>query len=140
MKQKRGLRFECTQCGECCTNRGDYAHVYLNPDEVRALASFLGLTVRAFKGKYTFVDEYGWTQLVFSGPSCVFLDPETRRCRVYPARPTQCSTFPFWRSLVKDGEWTDEATRTCEGVGLGRLYSIEEAEEKMVAFEEAEED
>ena len=112
----------------------------MNPDEVRALAALHELSVREFRRRYTFVDEYGWTQLLFSGPDCVFLDPDTRACRVYPARPVQCSTFPFWRSLVEDGEWTEEARRICEGVGSGRLYTIEEAEERMVEFEEAEED
>ena len=24
------LRFECTQCGKCCTNQVEYAHVYVN--------------------------------------------------------------------------------------------------------------
>jgi Fe-S-cluster containining protein len=136
----KGLRFECTQCGACCTNHGDYAHVYLNPEEVGALARHVGLSVRAFRRKYTFVDEYGWTQLVFTGPSCVFLDEETQRCKVYAARPVQCSTFPFWRSLIEGGRWTKEAGRICEGVGRGPLHTIDEAEERMVAFEEAEED
>ena len=38
MSAKPGLRFKCTQCGACCTARGEYAHVYLNPDEARELA------------------------------------------------------------------------------------------------------
>ena len=29
---------------------------------------------------------------------CVLLDPETRKCRAYTARPRQCRTWPFWDS------------------------------------------
>ena len=137
-EESGGLRFECTQCGECCTNRGDYAHVYASDEEVRGLAKLLGLSVRDFRSEYTFEDEYGWTQLAFRGDQCVFL--EGNRCRVYSARPTQCWTFPFWRALVKNGEWTPEARELCEGVDRGRRYSHAEAEELMVAFERSEED
>ena len=37
-EEQEGLRFECTQCGKCCTLREDYGHVYLNRDEQKALA------------------------------------------------------------------------------------------------------
>ena len=63
----RELRFECTQCGKCCSNRGEYAYVYVNPDETAALAEFLGLSLRSFKRRYTFIDEDGWRQLNFTG-------------------------------------------------------------------------
>ncbi len=133
-----GLRFECTQCGGCCTNRGEYTHVYVSPDEVRGLARLLDMSVSDFRREHTFTDEYGWTQLSFTGERCRFLDGV--RCRVYAARPTQCRTFPFWRDLVKGGEWTREAAELCEGVGRGRLYPIDEAEQLMVAFETSDED
>ena len=135
-----GLRFECTQCGKCCTFRDEYAHVYLNRLEVKALAEHLELEVRAFRRRYTFTDEYGWTQLRTAGERCVFLDADTGRCLVYPARPTQCRTFPFWRDLVEDGEWTEEAVRICEGVGRGRLYGPEEVFARMLEQESSEED
>ncbi len=40
-----GLRFECTQCGGCCTNRGEYTHVYVSADEIRGLARLLDMSV-----------------------------------------------------------------------------------------------
>ena len=86
-----------------------------------------------FRSEYTVVDEYGWTQLVFRSDHCVFL--RGNRCSVYAARPTQCRTFPFWRSLVSGGEWTPEAQELCEGVGRGRSYDPVEVEERMLAFE-----
>jgi Fe-S-cluster containining protein len=121
----RGLRFECTGCGACCTARGEYAYVYLNDDEVGALADELRVSVREFRRKYTFVDELGWTQLRFEGETCVFLEPGTRRCTVYGARPTQCRT-PAARAL-------------CEGIGRGPLHRIEDVEARMLEMELADE-
>ena len=136
MSEER-LRFECTQCGRCCTNQGEYAHVYVSDEECRAIARFLELRLPAFKRRYTFVDAEGWRQLTFSGESCLFLEPETKGCRIYPVRPTQCRTFPFWRNFVRDGEWTAEVRELCEGVGQGRSHSEDEAEAHMRAMDES---
>ena len=84
-----GLRFECTGCGQCCTNRGEYAYVYLNDEEAQELADLLGLTTASFKRRYTFIDEDGWRQLSFVSDRCIFLDPQSGACKVYAARPTQ---------------------------------------------------
>ena len=140
IKRSSGLRFECTKCGDCCTNRGEYAHVYVNEEENEALAAFLGLSLRAFKRRYTFVDDDGWRQLSFRGKSCVFLDLATNLCQVHPARPTQCRTFPFWREFVVDGEWSEEVRSLCEGIGRGPLYSIEEAEDHIFEMDQSDQD
>jgi len=134
-----GLRFECTGCGRCCTNQVEYSHVYVNDRESKAMARLKGLSLREFEKLYTFTDEYGWTQLTLAENRCVFLGADDS-CGVYAARPTQCRTFPFWREFVDVGEWTDEVRQLCEGVGQGRLYSIEEADVLMVAMEESDRD
>jgi hypothetical protein len=136
VSRKHGLRFECTQCGECCTTRGEYAYVYVTDDEVLALADLLKLTPAEFRRRHTFVDGDGFRQLAFEGDRCVFLT-ESGACRVYPARPVQCRTFPFWRGMVRGGQWTREARRLCEGVGQGRLYTIEEVESRIAEYAES---
>ncbi len=130
-----GLRFQCTECGECCKVRGEYVHVYVNREEERALVELLGVSLREFRRRYTFVDKEGWRQLNFGDGMCDFLDRKTNRCTVYAARPTQCRTFPFWRELVRDGKWTVEARRLCEGVGQGRMHSQAEAEARMIQMD-----
>ncbi len=139
MSRAKGLRFECTMCGGCCTSRGEYAHVYLNADEQRALADELSLSLAEFRRQYTFTDEFGWTQLRFDTQACIFLEPETNRCTVYGARPTQCRTFPFWRDMVANGAWTADARKLCEGVGSGPLHSPESVEARMLEMELADE-
>ena len=133
-----GLRFECTGCGHCCTSRGEYSHLYLSDDEVLRLAKYLGLLPVEFRQRYTFTDEYGWTQL-FLDERCSFLDAATGRCSVYPVRPVQCRTFPFWRDLVRDGAWTDEARALCEGVDRGPVHPMSEVERQMRRYERSEE-
>jgi len=134
-----GLRFECTKCGKCCTSRGDYGYVYLNDREVADIARFLGLLPHEFRQRYTFLDEYGWTQVVLQD-QCVFLGDDRASCQIYPVRPLQCRTFPFWRDLVEDGAWTPEARALCEGIGRGKLYQLEEVEPHMLAMEHAEDE
>ena len=98
------LRFECTACGACCTQRGGYAHVYVNDAEVGALAALLDMTPAKLRRRYTFVDELGWRQLRFRDGACTFLDPATKRCTVYcPAsgansRSISASLIPSLRS------------------------------------------
>ena len=133
-----GLRFECTGCGLCCTQRGGYAHVYVNAAEVAELAALLGLTPAKFRRRYTFVDELGWRQLRFRGPACTFLDAETKRCTVYAARPLQCRTFPYWPELIGPRGWRREAKAMCEGMGRGPVVPKEDIAAAMRAMEERE--
>ena len=34
----------------------------------------------------------------FPNGDCVFFHGESRTCQVYPVRPRQCRTWPFWNS------------------------------------------
>ncbi|MEM7559637.1 MAG: YkgJ family cysteine cluster protein, partial [Planctomycetota bacterium] len=45
-----GLRFECTQCGVCCS--GEPGHVWVNQEEIVALAKEMELTEADFREKY----------------------------------------------------------------------------------------
>lgn len=130
------LRFECTGCGLCCTQRGSYAHVYVNATEVADLASSLGVTPAKLRRRYTFVDDLGWRQLRFRDGACTFLDPVTNRCRVYVARPVQCRTFPYWPELIGPRGWRREAKEMCEGMGQGPMVSREEVAAAMRAMDD----
>ena len=47
-----GLRFQCTQCGDCCT--GDEGYVWVNQAEIDAMAGRLGMTPEAFEAKHVY--------------------------------------------------------------------------------------
>lgn len=135
-KRTSGLKFECTECGKCCTKRDTFAHVYVDEDEVRALAGVLGITTRSFRRRYTIRDDLGWDQIRFETHMCPFLDAATNRCNVYGARPVQCRTFPFWEDMVDQHGWTQTARRYCEGLGRGPVRPRAEVEAAMCEMRE----
>jgi Fe-S-cluster containining protein len=67
---------------------------------------------------------------------CVLLNDRTRQCRVYSERPSQCRTWPFWtQNLFSPNTWKAIAA-TCPGCNRGKLYTLEEIEERRKAFEQ----
>jgi Fe-S-cluster containining protein len=55
----------------------------------------------------------------------VFYDKEVG-CTVYPVRPRQCQTWPFWESNVVTPETWERTCDICPGSGKGELISAEE--------------
>ena len=47
-------------------------------------------------------------------------------CMVYPVRPRQCRTFPFWSENLKDAAAWEALRPGCPGIGEGRLFPSEE--------------
>jgi hypothetical protein len=47
---KDGLRFQCTQCGNCCTGAPGY--VWVNKEEIEQMAKLVGLAVPEFEAKF----------------------------------------------------------------------------------------
>jgi Fe-S-cluster containining protein len=126
---KDGLRFKCTQCGDCCTGAPGY--VWVNQAEVDALAAEIGEEdVEKFED--TYVRKVGIRRSLreFPNGDCVFFDTEARKCTVYGARPRQCRTWPFWDSNLKSPEAWAETCEVCPGSGKGKLYQIDKIEEQ----------
>ena len=124
---RKGLRFTCSQCGDCCTGAPGY--VWVNQAEIEAIAVLLGESdLEAFEEQY--VRKIGIRKSLreFSNGDCVFFDGQTRRCRVYEARPRQCRTWPFWDSNLRSEQTWKETCEVCPGSGNGRLYRLEEIE------------
>lgn len=130
----KGLRFECTQCGNCCTSHGEYAYVYLAAADQRALAEHLGLAEPDFLARYC-AEEDGHVLLRMDQPECPFLTEE-RRCSVYAARPKQCRTWPFWEENLVEQKWHGPVAAICPGLGQGPLYSAAEVERQARETEE----
>ena len=123
---KDGLRFECTACGDCCTGAPGY--VWVNKEEIAALAAAEELDVDEFERLY--VRKIGIRKSLkeFPNGDCVFFDTETRKCQHYEARPRQCRTWPFWTSNVKSEKAWKETCDVCPGSGKGKLYQLSEIE------------
>lgn len=108
-----GLSFDCTGCGDCCS--GAPGAVWLNDEEQRALAAFLGLEVGVFQYRYT--RHLGLRRALHerSSGDCCFFDPESKKCVVYEARPVQCRTYPFWDKHVETAAAWARLSEQCEG-------------------------
>jgi len=118
----KGLKFECTQCGACCS--GDPGFVWVNQAEVEAMAHAMQMELEAFRDKFTRRVGSRTSLVEYPDGDCIFLDPQTRGCLVYAARPTQCRTWPFWGSNLKTREDWQETCAVCPGAGTGKLYDI----------------
>ena len=122
-----GLKFQCTQCGDCCTGAPGY--VWVNQEEISAIAAAIGMSnVDQFEKEY--VRKVGVRKSLKELPNgdCVFFDGQERRCRVYSVRPRQCRTWPFWDSNVKSPEHWQQTCQVCPGSGRGKLYVLDEIE------------
>src|SRR6476660_9140102 len=71
-----GLRFTCTQCGNCCTGAPGY--VWVNNEEIAALSALMGLEAEEFEER--FVRRVGARKSLkeLAGGDCVLLDGTSR--------------------------------------------------------------
>jgi Fe-S-cluster containining protein len=118
-----GLRFSCTRCGKCCT--GTPGYVWVNDEELRAIAEFRAEPLEEVTGLYTRLARRGRTLRDRTDGDCVFYD-KTQGCVIYPVRPRQCRTWPFWHSNVASPEAWQHTCSVCPGSGKGELISAEE--------------
>jgi hypothetical protein len=123
---KDGLRFECQGEGKCCVSRGKYGYVYLSFSDRKRLAEHFRLSTQDFTEQYSRKID-GMYELIYQGKDCPFL--EENRCAVYPARPWQCRTWPFWPENMNQVVWENEVAAHCPGAGRGRLYTAEEIQD-----------
>ena len=128
-----GLKFSCTQCGNCCS--GPPGYVWIGEEETAALAKHLDMTVEAFRKQYARRAHGRWTlderwNARIKGYDCIFLrrDPDTGKafCGVYKARPTQCRTWPFWHENLRSQASWDRASRGCPGMNRQTFYPVDE--------------
>jgi uncharacterized protein len=126
-----GLHFECTQCGNCCS--GVPGYVWVSDDEAKAIAEHLNIPLEVFYEKhlrkvgkkFSFVEKENY--------DCIFLERKDNGvgCSIYPVRPKQCSTWPFWNWNLENPDDYLENTRRCDGINKGKLYTLKEIEEKL---------
>ncbi|MGR3973330.1 MAG: YkgJ family cysteine cluster protein [Candidatus Rhabdochlamydia sp.] len=110
---KKGLHFECTGCGQCCSKEPGY--VWISPEEIQEMAKYLHLSEEEFRQNYT-RSVFGRISLNEDRRNydCVFL--KNNQCQIYPVRPKQCKTFPWWNENLESPEHWKEASRRCEGI------------------------
>jgi hypothetical protein len=108
----QGLRFACTQCGNCCS--GFPGYVWLTVEDMQRIADYLKIPldtftrtyVRRVGSRYSLTEKYNY--------DCTFLTRANGKsgCMIYPVRPMQCRTWPFWDDNLKSpAHWKHASER-----------------------------
>lgn len=94
---------------------GSPGYIWVAEEEIKAIAAYLKLSIEEFSRRYLRRVKGKLSLLELPKTyDCIFL--KDKKCQIYPVRPTQCRTFPWWpRNLKSEKEW-QEAARGCEGI------------------------
>lgn len=126
---KDGLRFTCTRCGDCCT--GAPGFVWTDDAELAAIAAHLGEPPGEVEARYTRSARGGRTLRERLDGDCIFFDRSGKGCTIYPVRPRQCRTWPFWQSNVETPHAWQQACQVCPGSGQGELIPADEITRRL---------
>jgi len=140
-----GLRFTCTQCGNCCTGAPGY--VWMSDIEIDRLAEHLKIsraeTIERYCRKIGDKISLKERRSPQGNYDCIFLHEERttskrkgggevvhtkRTCTIYPVRPLQCRTWPFWDGNLASRKSWEIAARGCPGMDRGKHYTREQIE------------
>jgi Putative zinc- or iron-chelating domain len=95
----------------------------MSPDEVTQASALLSVEVDDFIKTYSSRvlfkpsnPQVPWVRLQSkqhdTGSACIFLDLDTKHCKIYQARPLQCQAYPFYDELLQSPEaWNEECRR-----------------------------
>jgi uncharacterized protein len=131
-----GLRFSCARCSSCC--RGEPGFVFLSKDDLRRLLRRTNLDFKTFYRDYCRLVDAGAGMALSLRENAVFdcVFWSKAGCTVYQDRPVQCSTYPFWSSIMDSkASWKAES-RSCPGIGAGELWTREQIERRLLARRE----
>jgi Fe-S-cluster containining protein len=88
--------YDCNECPAYCCSI--YERVQVTPRDIRRLARHFGVTEEIATVQYTkfFEKERVLRRKAdpIFGKACQFLNPETRKCTIYNARPAVCREYP----------------------------------------------
>ena len=116
-----GIRFECQQCGFCCT--GSSGTIFVSANDIKEIAKFLKIAEEDFIKKYLYPFKNSYSIKEKENGDCLFYE---NGCKIYPVRPNQCRTYPFWvKNLRNEKNW-ERTKKECIGIGKGKLYTEEE--------------
>ena len=94
---KPKIYYDCTDCPAFCCSA--YERVQVTPRDIRRLAKHFGVTEEVARVRYTKMWEKERVlrrkRDALFGEACQFINPETRGCGIYHARPAVCREYPL---------------------------------------------
>lgn len=145
------MKFQCQDScgGKCCKPwmNGRSSFVFLTLKDRQRIAGYLKQPVHNFAKKSVF----SWTRFTtkvseqwhLAKPwflarnddgTCQFL--VDGKCKIYPVRPTQCRTFPFWPENLKEEIWA-ELKEHCPGIDKGEELDLAKVQIQLMDQESA---
>jgi len=98
---------------------------------MEAISHYLQISLEQFVQKYVRKVGDRWSFLEKKENfSCIFL--EDKKCRIYPVRPKQCLTFPWWGKNLESSESWEKLKSFCPGIrDDAPLISFEEIQKDL---------
>lgn len=96
MRETKTSYYNCSKCPAYCCSI--YERVPVEERDVKRLAKHFGVNFRTAQQRFT--KTYNGERILrrkadpIFGQACKFLNPETRQCTIYHARPKVCREFP----------------------------------------------
>ena len=125
-----GLHFECLGCGNCCSGPAE-GFIWVAKEEIELIADLLKIPVKQLRRQ--FLKRSGFRLTIIEDTitkDCIFLKiiDGRKQCVIYPVRPNQCRTWPFWPNNLSSLDIWNRTAQKCPGINRGRFYSLEEIE------------
>jgi Fe-S-cluster containining protein len=133
-----GLDFTCQSCGNCCSGAPGY--VWVDREDVRAIAGLLGMPPERFAQQHTRRVGQRLSLHELADGDCEFLvrEPDGKtRCAIHAARPRQCRTWPFWESNLSSRRAWEAAARHCPGINRRQHHPLTAIQDALRANDEA---
>jgi uncharacterized protein len=92
------IYFDCSKCPAYCCSI--YERVQVTKRDINRLARHFGVTPEVASARYTKTRRENGERVLrrkkdpIFGQACQFLNPETRGCGIYHARPAVCREYP----------------------------------------------
>lgn len=92
----------CETCeGNCC--RLESGYIWVKKGDIFRISRHLGIDPEQFVADYLVKIERRFSlKEIRHGEEfpCVFFDMNDKKCLIYPVRPAQCRTYPFWNEFM----------------------------------------
>lgn len=120
------VKFKCQKdCSNCCTVSGGM--VLISEKDLKKMSKYLKVSQDEFLVNFTYRKGKYLCLMDKDEKDCIFL--KDNRCTIYPVRPIQCRTFPFWPQNVKSEKRWQIISEECPGIGDGRVFLKEDIED-----------
>ncbi len=83
-------------CGHCCHG---YGGTYVTPDDIKAIAKFIGENPETFVEKYCAISGGRPVLAQKDDGYCIFF---TDRCSIHEVKPKMCRQWPYLEAILKD--------------------------------------